>query len=251
VEGSAGYAVTATQSQGTTAATVAGTVVLSNTGSAAASITASTISASDGSSGPLTCNPPAVPASGAGTTTCSYNITYTQAPTAGTVTASITFADGSSISPTQTFGFTAGSGAYQEFTVGRCAFITDTFSWSGWGSSFTSGVPPGVRIDPADGKPPTDTGSAGMQICESRTYNYNLLMRLTFCGVSPTVRNKLLRRSINQSLNQSKHSTGHVSRPAHTDPLSCDSRATLRRCPCFVIGNGCVTDMVNYCVKAL
>jgi hypothetical protein len=28
------------------------------------------------------------------------------------------------------------------------------------------------------------------------------------------------------SINQSKRSTGHVSRPAHTDPLSCDYRAT-------------------------
>lgn len=199
-EGAAGYSVVATQSQGTTTATVAGTVVLSNTGTSAASITASTISASDGSSGPLTCTPPAVPASGAGTTTCSYNITYTQAPTAGTVTASITFADGSIISPSQTFGFTAGSGSYQDFTVGKCAYITDTFSWSGWGSSIIGGSTPiGVRIDPADGKPPTDTGSVGMQICESRTYNYNLLMRLSICITQPMATNIARLRSTDGS----------------------------------------------------
>jgi hypothetical protein len=183
VQGRAGYSVVATQTRASSSNTIAGTVRVSNTGATMASITQAVVTANDGSTGTLACNPPAVPPSS--TSVCAYNITYNAAPAAGTVTATITFGDGSTITTSQpaTIDFTTATVS----DIGRCVVITDTFSSTGIGSLQTGGglLPSGFTVDPPDGKPPSDTGgSGGLEICESRTFNYNLLMTLQLCGTN-------------------------------------------------------------------
>lgn len=171
--GSVGYTVTAAQRRDQSTNSIAGVVRVTNTGTSIATINAATVKASDGSTGPATCSPPAV--SPAATSTCAYNITYGAAPAAGTVSATITFADGSSITtpqPAQIDWTTATT-----FDVGKCVYVTDTFSSGG-----TSGgaLLNGFSFEPPDGKPPSD-GNLGLEICESRTFSYTLQMQLTLC----------------------------------------------------------------------
>jgi hypothetical protein len=183
VQGRAPYSVVATQTRASSSSTIAGTVRVSNTGTSTASITQAVVTVNDGSTGTLACNPPAIAPST--TAVCTYNMTYAAAPAAGTVTATITFGDGSTITTTQPAQIDFTTATVSD--IGRCVVITDTFSTTGIGS-LQSGLgllPSGFSVDPPDGKPPSDSsGGGGLEICESRTFNYNLLMTLQLCGTN-------------------------------------------------------------------